>query len=133
MLQILCDRLMQKGILDNTVFVISADHYPYGMSDDESLAALYGLPEKDIRTNKELFRNQMLIWSSSMKEAVKTDKYCSSMDLIPTVYNLFGIDYDSRLLMGSDVMSDTPGFVIINNLQNNWNWITDYGYYDTAT
>jgi phosphoglycerol transferase MdoB-like AlkP superfamily enzyme len=68
-----------------------------------------------------------------MKEAVKTDKYCSSMDLIPTVYNLFGIDYDSRLLMGSDVMSDTPGFVIINNLQNNWNWITDYGYYDTAT
>ena len=131
MLEILCERLEQKGILENTVFVISADHYPYGMSDDESLAELYGLPVENIRTNKELFRNQMLIWSASMDEPVVTDKYCSSMDLIPTVYNLFGADYDSRLLMGSDVMSDTPGFVIINNLQNNWNWITDYGYYDT--
>ena len=68
-----------------------------------------------------------------MDTPVITDKYCSSLDLIPTVYNLFGVDYDSRLLMGSDVMSDTPGFVIINNLRNNWNWITDYGYYDTGT
>ena len=56
-----------------------------------------------------------------------------SGDNIPTVYNLVGADYDSRLLMGSDVMSDSPGFVIINNLQNNWNWITDYGAYDTKT
>ena len=133
MLEILCERLTQKGILEDTVFVISADHYPYGMSDDASLAELYGLPEENIRTNRELFRNQMLIWSASMDAPVVTDKYCSSMDLIPTVYNLFGVDYDSRLLMGADVMSDTPGFVIINNLQNNWNWITDYGYYDTKT
>ena len=133
MLEILCDKLSQKGILEDTVFVISADHYPYGMSDDKSLAELYGLPENGIRTNKELFRNQMLIWSASMDTPVITDKYCSSLDLIPTVYNLFGVDYDSRLLMGSDVMSDTPGFVIINNLRNNWNWITDYGYYDTGT
>lgn len=133
MVEILCERLEQRGILEDTVFVISADHYPYGMSEDESLAELYGLPAENIRTNRELFRNQMLIWSASMDEPVVTDKYCSSMDLIPTVYNLFGVDYDSRLLMGSDVMSDTPGFVIINNLQNNWNWITDYGYYDTKT
>ena len=131
MLETLCERLSQKGILEDTVFVISADHYPYGMSDDGSLAALYGLPEEDIRTNRELFRNKMLIWSASMDKPVVSDKYCSSMDLIPTVYNLFGVDYDSRLLMGSDVMSDAPGFVIINNLQYNWNWITDYGYYDT--
>ena len=68
-----------------------------------------------------------------MEESVTVNKYCSSMDIIPTVYNLFGIEYDSRLLMGRDVLSDSDGLVILNTHSSSWNWITDYGSYNTAT
>ncbi len=129
MVKNLIEQLEAKGKLDDTVFVISADHYPYSLSDS-ALAELYGLPEEGLRDNLELFRNQFTIWSSSMEKPVIVDKYCSSMDIIPTVYNLFGINYDSRLLTGIDLMSDAPGLVIINTHKTYWNWITDYGSYE---
>ncbi len=132
MLEELVAQLEAKGILEDTVFVISSDHYPYALSE-ASLAELYGLPASGITENFDLYRNKFIIWSASMDEPVVVDKYCSSMDIIPTVYNLFGIKYDSRLLMGIDVMSDAPGLVILNTHATSWNWITDYGTYKTST
>lgn len=132
MLESLIEQLTAKGKLEDTVFVISADHYPYALSD-ASLAELYGLPVDNIRENFDLYRNKFFIWSASMESSVIVDKYCSSMDIIPTVYNLFGLEYDSRLLMGIDVMSSTPGLVILNTEKSSWNWITDYGSYSTAS
>lgn len=131
MLANLCEQLAAKGKLEDTVFVISADHYPYALSDS-ALSELYGLPENNIRENFELYRNRFIIWSASMTEPVIVNKYCSSMDIIPTVYNLFGIEYDSRLLMGIDVLSDAPGLVILNCANSSWHWITDYGSYSTT-
>ena len=131
MLEDLIKQLTAKGILEDTVFVISADHYPYALSED-SLAELYGLPKDGILENFDLYRNKFMIWSASMDEPVVVDKYCSSTDIIPTVYNLFGIEYDSRLLMGIDVMSSAGGLVILNTHGSSWNWLTDYGYYSTA-
>lgn len=121
-----------KGILDDTVFVLSSDHYPYALSE-ASLSELYGLPQDNILENFDLYRNKFLIWSSSMEEPVEVNKYCSSMDIIPTVYNLFGLEYDSRLLMGIDVLSSADGLVILNTSGSSWNWLTDYGYYSTAS
>ena len=40
------------------------------------------------------------------KEPIKIEKVCSSLDVLPTVLNLFGIEYDSRLLMGKDILSN---------------------------
>lgn len=133
MLKQLIDDLDAAGILDNTVFVMTADHYPYEMSD-ESLAELYDLPVNNIRTNFELYRNELIIWCSSMKKPVKVDKVCSAIDILPTVSNLFGLPYDSRMLAGVDVLSDATPVAIINTLQKlngsyiDWCWITDYGY-----
>lgn len=131
MLKSLIEQLTAKGILEDTVFVISSDHYPYALSED-SLAELYGLPKDGILENFDLYKNKFMIWSASMTEPVIVNKYCSSTDIIPTVYNLFGIEYDSRLLMGIDVMSSAGGLVILNTHGSSWNWITDYGTYSTA-
>ena len=49
-----------------------------------------------------------------MEKPVVVDKYCSSIDLLPTVLNLFDIEYDSRLLAGCDILSDSPQFVMFN-------------------
>lgn len=133
-LESLCQQLAAKGKLEDTVFVLSSDHYPYALSDAE-LAELYGLPEDGIRSNFELYRNQFIIWSASMEEPVVVNKYCSSMDIVPTVSNLFGLEYDSRLLAGIDVLSSAPALVILNcdGGGPSWNWITDYGFYNTKT
>ena len=55
----------------------------------------------------------------------KVDKYCSSMDILPTLSNLMGLEYDSRLLMGRDIFSDSKPMVIFNSR----NWITDKARY----
>ena len=37
------------------------------------------------------------------------DTPMSTLDILPTISNLFELPYDSRLLMGRDIFSDTPG------------------------
>ena len=132
MLEYLVQRLDEKGILDDTVFVFNADHFPYALSESE-LAELYGLPEDNIRNNLELYRNGAAIWCSSMEKPVEITKPCSAMDIIPTVLNLFGVNYDSRLFMGVDLNSTADTLVILNCATTYWSWITPYGSYDTGT
>lgn len=133
MLTDLVNQLEAKGILDDTVFVMTADHYPYALSDAE-LAELYDLPQSNIRDNFDLYRNGLIIWSSSMEKPVTVKKPCSSIDVLPTVSNLFGLEYDSRLMMGKDILSNSEGLVILNCLSSgSWNWITDKGSYCSWT
>ncbi len=134
MLSYLVAELEAAGELENTVFVMSADHYPYAMSDAE-LAELYELPEDQIRGNFDLFRNGAVIWCASMEDPVRITKPSSSIDIIPTVLNLFGVEYDSRLLMGTDVNSETDPLVILNcdSGYAAWNFINPYGSYNTKT
>ncbi len=135
MLTELMDKLKAAGTLDNTVFVIAEDHYPYALEKSE-IAELYGLPNDDnLFSNFDLYRNFFTVYSTSMKEPITVDEPCSAIDILPTVLNLFGIEYDSRLISGSDILSDTPNTVILNCDQTgpSWNWITRYGSYNTKT
>ncbi len=135
MLKYLIERLEAAGKLDDTVFAMCCDHYPYGLSD-ESCAELYGLPLSDVRGNFELYHNAFILWSSSMKEPVVIDKPCCAIDIVPTLANLFGLDYDSRFIMGTDILSDSEGIAIINTSTNTggmWNWKTPQGTYYTYT
>ncbi|MCD8314088.1 MAG: sulfatase-like hydrolase/transferase [Firmicutes bacterium] len=134
MLEYLVEALDEAGILEDTVFVMSADHYPYALSDS-ALAELYGLDENGIHGNFDLFRNGAVIWCASMEEPVYIEKPCSTIDLLPTILNLFGVSYDSRLLMGVDLNSSTDPLVILNRDSGypSWNWINAYGSYNTST
>lgn len=132
MLEYLVERLEAAGQLENTVFVMNADHYPYSMSDEE-LAELYDLPLSGIRDELDLYRNGAVIWSASMDEPVTISKPCSAIDIIPTVLNLFGVNYDSRLLMGVDLNSDSDPIAIVNCDKSSWSWINKNGQYDTGT
>lgn len=134
MLSEMVAQLDAAGILADTVFVMSTDHYPYALTDAE-LAELYGIPETNIHQNFDLFRNGCIIWCASMEEPIVVDVPCSSLDIIPTVSNLFGLEYDSRLLIGTDVLSDSIPLVVLNQDGNGtaWNWINKYGEYSTLT
>lgn len=134
MLKEIIEELDAAGRLDDTVFVMAADHYPYGLSDSE-LAELYKLPEENIHANIELYRNTLFLWSSSMKEPVKVTKPCSAIDILPTVSNLFGLEFDSRFFAGTDIFSDVDPLVILNcdGAGPYWCWINKYGTYNSKT
>ncbi len=121
----LIQRLEQSGKLEDTVIIISGDHYPYGLTLDE----LNELSDYKKDDNFEKHRMSLLIWSGSMKQPVKVEKLGSSLDILPTVLNLFGVKYDSRLLMGNDILSDTEGLIIFSNRS----FITEKGRYNSLT
>ena len=63
MLKALVDALDEAGELEDTVFAMAADHYPYALSDGD-LASLYGIPKDNIRNNFDLYRNGFILWSA---------------------------------------------------------------------
>ena len=121
----LMDQLAAAGKLDDTVIVLSADHYPYGLTDEE-YSELFGHPVDPVF---EIYENSLILWSTDLEEPVHVDKYCSSLDVMPTLANLFGLEYDSRLMAGRDILSDEPGLVIFSN----YSFLTDQGAYDSTT
>ncbi len=120
----LMEKLEEAGVAENTVIVLSADHYPYGL-EKKYLDELAG---HVVEKNFELYKSTLIIYKKGM-EPIIVDKTCASLDIIPTVSNLFGLDYDSRLLMGSDILSDSPALTIFSNRS----WITDRARYNSTS
>lgn len=121
----LINKLKEKGKLDDTVIVISPDHYPYGLKTSE----LNEISDTDRSDKFEMFHTSLILYNSEIKENVKVTKYVSSIDVLPTIYNLFGIKYDSRLLMGRDALSDAEGLVILSDRS----FINEFGSYNSIT
>ena len=110
-LEYLIQRLDEAGKLDKTVIVITTDHYPYGLTDSE----WKGMIGHSIQWGgMERYESDLIIWNSAM-ETVVVDKPCSNPDVLPTLLNLFGFEYDSRLYSGSDILSDSYGLAIMAN------------------
>lgn len=127
-MEALLARLNAEGIADRTVIMITPDHYPYGLLQDEpdKYAVWRELLGHDVETTFELFESNLILYCQGTKDAPTVDKYCYSVDILPTLLNLFGFEYDSRLLMGSDILSDTEQLVIFSDRS----FITERGKYD---
>ena len=122
-LKVLMDKLEAAGKLDDTVFVLLADHYPYNMTIDNINKISTYQRDSLIEVNS----NNLIIYNSKMKP-VKVSKVGMSIDVLPTVLNLFGVEYDSRIIMGKDILSTSPGVAIFKNKS----WVSDMGTYYAA-
>lgn len=120
----LLDALEEAGLAETTVISLSPDHYPYGLP----ISALNELWGHEVEQNFELFKTTWILYKKGMTPET-VDKPCSSLDVLPTLSNLFGLPYDSRLLMGSDVFSTADPLVIFENRS----WITDKAMYNAST
>ena len=118
-LEKLITELKNRNKLDNTVIVLMADHYPYEL-DINAINSLSSFYRDDIGVN----HNALIMWNSKSEDK-EINKVCMSTDVVPTLYNLFGIPYDSRLFTGKDILSTAPGIAIMSDLS----WVTDYGKY----
>ena len=134
-LEYLVNELEKAGIADDTVIVISPDHYAYGLTKSEAfgtdadyLPELYGY---DPQTLMERDHNSLIIWSGSLEKQapIVVSEPVYSVDILPTLLNLFDLEYDSRLLAGRDVFSNALPLVIWPD----YSWLTDKGYYLSST
>lgn len=137
----LLEQLETAGIADDTVICLTADHYPYALVTDEVdyYQELSGLQDSELDISR--YRNTLILWSGSMEQPVTVNTPCSSIDIIPTLSNLFGLTFDSRLLSGRDVFAENynasqastcmPLVILPTNRGNSW--ITAAGAYDAKT
>ncbi|WP_052011770.1 LTA synthase family protein [Youngiibacter fragilis] len=123
-MEYLLERLEEAGVADKTLIAISADHYPYGLEEKD----LNNLAGHTVEKNFELYESSFILYAKGMKPET-IDRPVSSLDIIPTINNLMGNEYDSRLLMGIDAFSDTPPLVIFSNRS----FISDKGRYNSTT
>lgn len=111
-MEYLLKRLEEAGKLESTVIVLAGDHTPYYLSDD-GVAQLAG---HRVDMDFELYHDTCILWCGALEaEPIRCGSYCCNVDILPTVLNLFGIPYDSRLLPGTDVFSEGPHVAALYN------------------
>ena len=133
-LTLLVQKLEEAGIADDTVIMLVGDHYPYGLGTGEAWGNdknyILDLLKGEMTPDWNRDKNNLIIWSGCL-EHDKKDYACEvstptfNLDILPTLSNLFGVEYDSRLLPGRDVFSEAMPLVY-------WgcrDWITEKGRY----
>ena len=122
----LVTKLEQANKLDDTVIVISSDHSPYYLSNYEvnSVSSI----DRDNKFDRN--RGSLIIYNSGLKKNYVVDKYAMNIDVLPTILNMFNVTYDSRLIIGNDIMAkNTDGLVVFPDRS----WVNNYGSYDSTT
>lgn len=115
--------LEDAGVLDDTLIVLAPDHYPYGLTTKQ----LNERSETDRSDKFENYHTTLIMYNPNLRQR-EVDTVISSIDIVPTLYNMFGIEYDSRLLMGRDIFSKEEHIVILSDRS----WITDKGTYNSV-
>lgn len=123
MLEELLERLEKRDILDKTVIVLAGDHVPY-----DNMEVVDELAGQSFGNDLDAYRSRLIIWSGSMEKPVRVEKVCSSIDILPTMLNLMGAEFDSRLIVGRDILSDSPGLVLFPDRS----YITDTYEYNAS-
>ena len=123
MLEELLERLEKRDLLDKTVIVLAGDHVPY-----DNMEVVDELAGQSFGNDLDAYRSRLIIWSGSMEKPVRVEKVCSSIDILPTMLNLMGAEFDSRLIVGRDILSDSPGLVLFPDRS----YITDIYEYNAS-
>ena len=123
-LEYLINRLEEAGIADKTVIVMASDHTPYGLDQDAYFEMLG--QEKDFFG---WYKSNLIMWCAGMEETVVVDKYCCNVDVLPTVLNLWGFEYDSRMLVGTDIFSTGLHVAVLIDRS----FLTDKVWFNTNT
>lgn len=126
-------QLEAAGIADDTLVVLTADHYPYCLeksdawyTDKDYLSEYFGY---EVTNCFQRDHNCLIMWSGCLEGMdLRIDSPTFSLDIVPTLCNLFGVEWDSRLYSGRDVFSDAEPIVF-------WpdhSWKTDKGSWDAS-
>lgn len=126
----LLSQLEKSGKLEDTVIAVFGDHFPYGLTDSQineffsKNNAGYTI-NRNSTQNKNVDKTPMFIYNSG-SEPLVVEEYTTIIDLLPTLLNLFNLDYDPRLYLGTDALSDTHASRAVFA---DGSWTNERGYY----
>lgn len=121
---VMIDKLKTAGEWENTVIVMLADHYPYGLNKTY-ISEMISHELNDY----EIERTPFVIYNAEMNAKTFT-AYNSYINLVPTIANLMNLDYDPRLYMGNDLLSkDYSSLVVFAD----GSWKNELAYYNAST
>ena len=126
--------LEENDLADDTVIALAPDHFPYGLTNGGYLGNLPYLDELygyKVETQLDRDKNTAIIWCGILEDMdpIIIDKPTSPLDILPTLLNLFGCEWDSRLYIGRDVLSNAEGLYF----DSGYNWKTEVGSYRAST
>lgn len=110
MLGLIIEQLVIHDKMDETLFVIFPDHYPY-MMDDE---VYHDYVDLEIGTY-EYMRQELIIYATDMTGEV-ISMTGSTMDIAPTMLNLIDSSLNFDYFVGLDLMSDVDNYVLFSDL-----------------
>jgi len=123
-LEYLLRRLEEEGVSEKTAIVMAGDHFPYGLSNDQ-YSELISYEIDDFSK----YKSSLIFWVGGLEENIVVEEYCCNVDILPTILNLWGFDYDSRMLAGTDVFSDGPHMAVLIDKS----WLTDKVWFNANT
>lgn len=126
-IETLINLLDSQGILDDTVIILYGDHFP--LKTEKQVFLDYGDPYQNRNQGFNMNILPMIIYNSEVK-GTQISKVSSTFDLVPTIANLFDLDYDPRFYFGVDIFDTTQErFVPYASLS----WNNEYGAYSVAS
>jgi lipoteichoic acid synthase len=115
------ETLDAAGELEDTVLIFFADHHPLRMNASYFINATQ---QVDRRKGLNIDLSPLIIYNPELTPTVHSMP-ANTMDLAPTIANLFDLEFDPRLYMGVDVFSNAKNVVILTN----GSWKTALGEY----
>ncbi len=140
-LQYLKEELIRTGKWDDTVIMVYSDHYAYGLDDNVIWEYDTMKNAEDRNPDMEIHNVPMMICvgDGATLETVSCDgqpeltgtipNYMSSIDILPTVANLFGLPLNYKYAFGKDVFSFEENFVRFGDMS----FVNEYMYYDSLS
>ena len=126
-IETLINQLESQGILDDTVIILYGDHFP--LKTDKQVFLDYGDPYQNRNQGFNMNILPMIIYNSEVK-GTQISKVSSTFDLVPTIANLFDLDYDPRLYFGVDIF-DTTQERVVPYASLSWN--NEFGAYSVSS
>lgn len=114
MVELLLEALKDNDLYEDTVIVAFSDHYLYTLND-KTILDKYKNTENNLINHTPFF-----IWSADM-EQTKIEKVNSQIDILPTILNMFGIEYTEEHYVGNDIMDES---------YKGYAFFSDYSWYD---
>lgn len=105
----LLESMAEDGHLEDTVLIFYTDHYAYGTIDEETELSLKGTNDPNLLSNVAFF-----VWADGI-EAKKVETVTSTVDILPTIANMFHLDVDYNYLIGYDAFSQHDAYVFFQD------------------
>lgn len=119
----LIDNMTKDGTIENTTIVFFGDHYSKYLTDKDFI-----MEQKGVDNEYSLCRTPLFIYSNKL-EPQKVEKVTASVDMLPTIANLFNLDYNPRYSIGNDAFGEGGGFVCFKDyswIDSTMVWTPDY-------